>query len=278
MKKLSLYVLTYNQPKQFALWCDSFLQTYPSTFAQCSKYVVNNSDNPFVRESYVALFKKYGCTEIHHKQNLGINDGRYLAARHFQENENEYMVFFEDDMLLHGNDGARCESGFATYHENLFETSVAILEKEKLDYLKLNFTEVFGRNHDNYVWRIFDALRSNSTGAGAKQENGHAGKTRIKYTGTEGGLSYAVGNYYYCNWPILFTKNANTIFFTKQFAFNFEDLWIIMSYLLNDFEFLQSGCLFLSPVNHYRKYSYGDENRKENAAGGQMAKLLSLPR
>jgi hypothetical protein len=126
------------------------------------------------------------------------------------------------------------------------------------------------------VWRIFDALRSNSTGSTAKKDTGHAEKTRIKYTANERGISYAVGNYYYCNWPILFTKRANTIFFIKQFDFNFEDLWIIMSYILNDFEFLKSGCLFLSPINHHRKFSYGDENRKENVSGGQLVKLLSL--
>ncbi len=273
MKDLSIYVLTYNLPKQFELWCQSFLAAYAETFRGCDKYVINNSDDPGVRAEYTRLFDQYSFREICMHQNLGINDGRYVAAKHFHDGENPYMVFFEDDMLLCREAGPLCPSGFARYHEDLFGKSIRIMEKEGIDYLKLNFTEVFGQNHNNHAWEVVKGLQGQG---GDKVFSEHEikniasfeRKTRIKYTASEDGLAYAVGNYFYCNWPIMFTKNANRIFFLREFDAKFETLWMIMSYILNDFEILRSGCLFLSPVNHHRQYSYGAGNRKENVLDG----------
>lgn len=272
MKNLSIYVLTYNLPEQFELWCQSFLRAHEETFSQCEKYVINNSDDPLVEEEYEYLFNKYSFEELRMHQNVGINDGRYIAARHFHDHENKYMIFFEDDMLLCSPESGLCSSGFPRYQEDLFGKSIRIMEKEGIDYLKLNFTEVFGQNHNNHAWEVIKALQGQGgekvfSESEIKNIVSFERKTKIKYTGSEEGLAYAVGNYFYCNWPILFTKNANRIFFLKEFDLKYETLWMIMSYLLNDFEILKSGCLFLSPINHYRKFSYGVGNRKENVLG-----------
>ena len=268
---LSIYVLTYNTPKQFDLWCKSFLEAHENTFNKCKKYVINNSDDPSLKREYQNLFSNYSFKEIHSSQNIGINDGRLLAAKHFHYEKNKYMIFFEDDMLLQSSERKLCRSGFSTYCDNLFEKSISILQKENLDYLKINFTEVYSENHDNVIWHTLNIEGKNDSFTGlSKNKDAYSSKVRIKYTGSRHGLPFAVGNYYYCNWPILFTKNANRIFFEKKFESNRESIWMIVSYLLNDFEFLKSGCLFLSPINHFRKYSYGKENRKENAQGDNI--------
>jgi hypothetical protein len=119
------------------------------------------------------------------------------------------------------------------------------------------------------VWNVLAVSKSNEyfkESASSSKITGSK-KTKISYTGSEEGLAYGVGNYFYCNWPILFTKNANRIFFVLKFERNFEAQWMIVSHLLNDFDILKAGCLFLSPINHHRAYSYGDENRKENKSG-----------
>lgn len=259
-KRLSIYVLTYNLPEQFKMWVESFERNYPRDLKNADKYVVNNSTDPDVAEAYDELFKKYGFTEFK-KNNIGINSGRQFVAEHFATTDNEYMVFFEDDMLLHDR-GNVCKVGFTTHQEDLFSKCMVILRNEKLDYLKLCFSEFYGDNHENWAWyNVPEAKRkeyfSRTDGVSEK-------KVKISHTASYRNLPYAVGEYHYCNWPILFSQEGNKkVFLDTKWAHEYEQTW--MSHVMNLMREgkVKAGCLLASPINHRRDYHYKGK-RKEN--------------
>ena len=45
-----------------------------------------------------------------------------------------------------------CKIGLATYKHQLFEILVKVMDIEKIDYIKINFSEVFGDNSENWAW------------------------------------------------------------------------------------------------------------------------------
>lgn len=265
VSELAIYALTYNLPKQFELFVESFKSAYPREFERCKKYVVNNSTDHQVDQEYKRLFKANGFEEFKFN-NIGINDGRHFCAKHFFNSGHEYMVFFEDDMLLHSaSSDHRCKNGFTTHHNQLFEKSIDIIRNEDLDYLKLSFSEFYGDNHDNWAW--FNVGDQRATYFPERGENISDKKTRISHTGTHKGLPYAVGEYHYCNWPIVFTKRGTKkVFLDNEHDVKYEQTWMSLVQGLMHRGEIKAGCLLASPINHYRKYDYGD-TRKENNRG-----------
>lgn len=263
---LSVYVLTYNLPKQFEMWVEKFETNFPANLkGETKKYVINNSNDDTVDEEYRALFDEYGFTELKYN-NIGICGARQVAAEHFEEGTSKYMVFFEDDMLLCGKEDDRraCKNGFKKYVPNLFQLSMDIIESEDLDYLKLCFTEYFGDNHENWAWYNVPQARRDEWFYQTKQK-ADAKKTMIFYTGAYRNLSYGVGEYHYCNWPILFTRRGNQrVFLDTKFEHKYEQTWMsfVMELLRNGK--VRAGCLLASPITHNRRYHYGKELRKEN--------------
>jgi hypothetical protein len=261
--KLAIYCLTYNTPKQFETWIESFLNSYPETFLNNKKYVLDNTTDKKTKIEYNKIFKKYGF-EVFNYNNIGICDGRQKIAEHFNNSKHEYMVFFEDDMLLHTNE-AFCKNGFRTkFDKNIFDTLMVIVENENLDYLKLSFSEFFGDNHIN--WGITNMSKNNlkpffPDGSINK-------KTKIDYTGSIDSVPYSVGEYHYCNWPIIFTKNGNKkIFIETKYAKNYEQNWMVDTFKKIRSGKIKAGCLLASMINHNRTYYYGNQ-RKENQFSG----------
>ena len=260
--RIAIYALTYNSPKQFSLWVESFKKAFPDDYLKVDKYVINNTNNHEYDTEYTALFKLHGFT-VFSFDNIGICDGRQFAAEHFSTSDNEYMIFFEDDMLLYDT-ANNCKSGFPTHVPKLFDKLLNICESEKLDFLKLSFSEIFGDNHED--WASYNVDDKTGKEYYPSRDDGVSRrKTKIEYTGTYDGLSYAVGGYHYCNWPILFNKVGNRkVFLDKKFPNNYEQHW--MSYVAqkqhNDE--IKAGCLLASPINHSRMYFYGQNKRREN--------------
>lgn len=254
---LAFYVLTYNLPKQFKLWAESFATAYPEMFNKVAKYVFNNSNDPSVNSEYQKLFKKYGFTEFKF-DNIGINDGRHEVAKHFHASRHEYMVFFEDDMLAHTTDGV-CKNGFRTKQDKLFEKAIDILEAEDLDFLKLNFTEFYGDNTQNWAWYNLPLHKKSEY---FPDGDIHTVVTKIS---SRSGLPYAVGEHHYCNWPLLFCKRGNYIvFLEEEYGSKFEQTWMSLAMMRMREGKLKAGCLLASPINHNRVYHYKPGTRREN--------------
>jgi len=262
-ERLAVYALTFNIPAQFKLWVESFKKALPNEYSSVAKYVINNSNDPSVDDEFKEMFAEHGFIEFK-EDNIGICGGRQLAAEHFAASDHEYMIFFEDDMLFQPEGASPCKSGFTSYHAELFDKIIDILENEELDYLKLCFSEFYGDNHENWAW--FNVPGEKKPIYFPNKEDGTNPKaTRVKRTDTHRGLPYAVGEYHYCNWPILFTKSANQkVFIDVKYEHLYEQTW--MSHAMNliwDGE-LNPGTLLATPINHYRKYHYDGKTRREN--------------
>jgi hypothetical protein len=261
-EKIAVYVLTYNIPKQFELWVKSFKETFPNDFNNCTKYVINNSNDPNVDAEYKALFAQYGFKEYKF-DNIGICGGRQFAADHFHDSPHSYMIFFEDDMLFHNKEG-KCKSGFTTYHPELFDKAVDILNNEKLDYLKLTFSEFYGDNHDNWAWYNVP-LDKKDIYFPQRADHVSPKKVKIEYTGTHRGMPFAVGEYFYCNWPLLFSKEGNKkVFIDTKFEHKYEQTWMSFVMTLMREGKVKAGCLLASPINHHREIYYDGTKRREN--------------
>lgn len=278
---LAIYAITYNLPIQFKMWAESFKKAYPSDFESLKKYVVNNSNDPEVAEEYAKLFVDYNFEVIHEGNNIGINDGRVFCAKHFDKSDHKYMIFFEDDMLLvcdgdneadYGESptgviskGDACKNGFIRYIPDLFNKAIHIMEDNQLDFLRFNHTEVFGDCHQNWGFKNIAHERRNEIFPDDKGSAELRWKTRIAYTGTYKGVSYAVGEFHYSNWPLLFNKKGNhQLFLSDQYEHWYEQ---VLSSLSCQYVYdgkMKVGSLLASPINHFRKYHYNGATRREN--------------
>lgn len=260
--RLAMYILTFNLPKQLELWIDTFKKAFPDDFDSSKKYLINNSTDPSVDEHYQQLISDNDMEEFKF-DNIGICDGRHFAAEHFAESDHEYMIFFEDDMLMH-SENKKCKNGLSTYHTDLFDKCIEIMESEKLDYLKMSFSEFYGDNHDN--WASYNVPSNKLDTYFPHREDGVSRrKTKIDYTGVYNGLSYAVGEFHYCNWPLMFNKKGNNaIFLDDVYEHKYEQTWmsLTMDKLRN--EDIKAGCLLASTINHNRAFHYGKNTRREN--------------
>ena len=263
-ERLAIYALTFNLPQQFELWAKSFKTALPKEFDNAKKYVINNSLDPSVNDEYQRLFAEYGFEEFK-KDNIGICGGRQFAAEHFADSDHEYMIFFEDDMLLHQRENTQhCKSGFTTHHQQLFDKCMDIMENENLDYLKLSFSEFYGDNHENWAW--YNVPQHKKQEYFPQKEDGSNSKSTIVFrTGTHRGLPYAVGEYHYCNWPLLFNKAGNKkVFLDDKYEHLYEQTWMSQVMTLMREGKIRAGCLLASPINHERRYHYGANIRREN--------------
>lgn len=264
VEEVAIYTLTFNLPKQFKLFAESFKTAHPRDFKNLKKYVINNSNDPSVDGEYQKLFQEYGFEEFKF-DNIGINGGRHFAAEHFDKSDHEYMIFFEDDMLLQTDVTQHCKAGFTTYHPQLIDKAVEIVKNENLDYLKLCFSEFYGVNHDNWAWYNVRPEEVKRELFPERSDGVSALKTRIDYTGSVRGLPYAVGEYHYCNWPLLFTKSGNRkLFLEEVYSQKYEQTWMSLAMKLIRAKELKVGTLLASTINHFRKYHYGKNTRREN--------------
>jgi len=262
--KLGIYSVAFNIPLQYKMWVDS-TKNHEAMFRNSSKYVINNSTDASTDEEFRALFKKHSIKEIKKSENIGICGARQLCAEMFDESQHEYMVFFEDDMLLCGKDDTPCKNGLMRYDARLFQKCMGIMEKESLDYMKLSFSEFYGDNHLNWAWHNLPLVKKEEYFPGP-QIKGVCNKMKIHYTGSVDGLSYAVGEFHYCNWPVMFSKRGNhKIFLETKWAYPFEQTWMSHAHQLISSGEVKAGCLLATPINHHRAYHYDGSIRKENA-------------
>lgn len=262
--ELALYFLTFNAPEQLQACLEKFRAAFPTILNNSSKYVINNSTDKKTQKEYDRLKDEYGFIE-HKFDNIGITGGRVFAARHFDKSDHKYMIFFEDDMVL--NDSTQrnqiCKAGFKKYDEDLFEKAISILEENALDYLKLTFSEFFGNCHDNWAWYNMDPTSKDQF---LKNDDSPENRTRMFYSGVHRNLAYAIGEFYYSNWPILFSKEGNRKFFIEECSESKIPESILMAKMqkLLRQRKMKGGSLLASPITHRRFKHYGKGQRVEN--------------
>lgn len=79
------------------------------------------------------------------------------------------------------------------------------------------------------------------------------------------GLSYAVGQIYYANWPMIVSRKGNyKMFIETEWSYPYEQTW--MSYMFQQTlnGNLNPAVLLASPINHNRIFHYSSQERREN--------------
>jgi hypothetical protein len=268
--KTSLYVLTYNSPNQFEALCNSYLKTEPNFLQYPRKILVDNSTDLTTYQKYNSLCKTFGFEHIKKEENIGICGGRQFVAEHFNESDSEYYIFLEDDMNLHEKSNQKCKSEYDVWVENLYEKSLEIIHKERYDFLKLSFSEFFGSNDVQWSWynvpqdvrRQYFPNKPNLPEHGLDPDPPLLKQERIKRYKD---LKYIEGDYYYCNWPIWFSRVGNKkVFLDVKWAHPYEQVWMSHVFQLQKKRKVKSAVLALSPINHDRFDFYPAEERVES--------------
>ena len=267
----AIYFLVFNKPKQIEGNLKYIEQYNPDWLKVKHKYVIDNSTDLEAKKRFSEICKKYGFVHIPMHENTGIAGGRQYVAEHFDKLGIEYYVFFEDDMHLNGSDleGKFCRNGLRRYVPNLWNAAHGIMVKDDLDYLKLTFTEVFLDNNEQVSWYNVDASVRESVWPHYKKLPVHnfdpnCPRTQFEYIDRVDELAYGVGQVYYCNWPILFSKEGNKkVFLDKKInppSERAQMAYVFERQLRGE---IKAGVLLASTITHDRKEIYADVERKE---------------
>jgi len=233
------------------------------------KILLDNSSDFSTTPIYSELCSEYGFEHIK-KDNLGICGGRQWIAEHFEKSSMEYMYFFEDDMFFYPTKGEVCRNGFNRFVPNLFSKSLSIIQKERFDFLKLNFSEFFGDNSTQWTWyNVPQTVReeywpdNNKLPETGVSENA----PKVKYDSVRSfdGVPYVTGEVYYCNWPQVVSKEGNRkMFLDTTWAHPYEQTW--MSHMFQETKKgkIKGGLLLLTPTEHNRFDHYSRDLRKES--------------
>ena len=256
--KQAIYITTYNAPEQLCSCFDSISRNDGNwLISNCDVFIINNSDQ--FKEEYDNIIQTLPgrVTEIK-VDNLGICGARQFAAEHFHDSDYETYVYFEDDMII----DSECT-------DHILDAATSILKHEGLDYLKLSYKEVYGDNGTQWAWyNVPDNDRAKLfPEAPHKPINTYslnAPKTKVRSIGSSNQLMYALGDFHYCNWPLVFSREGNEkMFIVVKWDSPFEQTWMSLAYSLQLTGNLKSACILSSPISHQRSQLYQGE-RLEN--------------
>jgi len=267
-KRVGLYVITYNSPDQFETLCKSFEQYDQNYLDLPKKILLNNSIDKSTDKKYKALCKKYGFEEIK-KDNIGICGGRQFIAEHFNTEDLDYCLFFEDDMFFYNGTSSHCKNGFTRKLKGLYKKTVEIMHTEEFDFLKFNFTEFYGDNRKQWSWHNVPVedrkllFPANPTKDSDNVEL--APYLEFKNIKSHKGIPYASGEVYYCNWPQIVSKTGNRkMFLDVTWAYPYEQTWMSFIYQETVKGAIKPGVLLATPTEHDRFDFYPAEERREN--------------
>ena len=267
--KTSLYILTFNFPEQLKHTLESY-KLHPDWLNKTRKILIDNSNKEEAIEGNKQICEEYGFEHIITNENLGINRGRLLAAKHFQESDSDYYIFLEDDMCLHPPELGFCRNGFKLFEEDLFNKIHKIMLKEEYDFLKLSFTEVYMDNHFQCSWyNVPQDIRTqqwpNYNKLPVQGLDPNCPRTKFNKIDNLHGLSYADGEIYYCNWPMIVGKAGNQkMFLDTEWAHPYEQTWMSFMYQETVKGNLKPAVLLSSPIKHDRIIWYEAHERREN--------------
>jgi hypothetical protein len=269
--KTSLYVLTFNFPQQLQTLLDSY-EKHPEWLKHTRKILIDNSTDAIAKINNKEIADKYGFEHIITGKNGGICGGRQIVAEHFHESDSDYYIFLEDDMCIHepSMEGKFCRNGFRQYIPNLYDKIHKIMIKEKFDFLKLSYTEVYMDNNIQVSWyNVPQSIRTEmwpeydklpTTGL-----DPNTPRTNFNNINVLDELSYISGEIYYANWPMIVSKEGNKkMFIDTKWAHPYEQTWMSQMFQDTRSNKLKPAVLLASPVNHNRIIWYKPEERREN--------------
>lgn len=269
--KTSLYMLTFNFPEQIEHTIKTWNDSSPDWMNKPRKILIDNSTDQTAIETNKLLAEKYNFEHIITGKNGGICGGRQLAAEHFNESDSDYYFFFEDDMGLYGVlDAGHCRNGFRNYIPNLYRRVHEIMAKEDFDFLKLSFTEVYMDNNIQVSWynvpqRVRSAMWPDYDQLPVSGLDPYAPRTKFDRIDMHEGVSYAVGDIYYANWPMIVSKKGNKkMFLDTKWEHPFEQTWMSHMFQETVKKNINPAVLLASPVHHNRIKYYKPEERREN--------------
>jgi hypothetical protein len=267
--KTNLYFLTFNFPDQLEATIKSLEKHEDFLTHPCQKVIIDNSTNQEAREGNKAICEAYGFEHIVMNKNTGICGGRQFAAEHFDAGDSDFYLFFEDDMTISDPEEGVCRNGFQKYIPNLYKKIHQIMLKEKFDFLKLSYTEVYMDNNIQVSWynvpqSVRDEVWPNYSQLPTTGFDANCPRTKLKSIEVHDGLSYLSGEIYYANWPHITSRQGNKkMFIDTKWAHPYEQTW--MSHIFQESRKgnINPAVLLASAVTHDRFKHYKPEERIE---------------
>ena len=269
--KTNLYILTFNFPEQVLHTIKSMEKT-PEWLTKPNLILLDNStdNDAIVRNKEIAA--QYNFEYKNLGGNTGICGGRQAAAEHFHDSDADFMFFFEDDMTVNPPEyeGQFCRNGFRKYIPNLYNMLHRIMLKEKFDFLKMTFTEVYFDNDKQCSWyNVPQHIRTRDWPDYDKLPvhglDPNVPLTNFKNIRNLDGLCYIDGEIYYANWPMIVSKEGNQkMFIDTKWAHPYEQTWMSHMYQMTKEGGLRPAVCLASPIWHDRIKYYKPHERREN--------------
>jgi O-methyltransferase len=268
--KTSVYMLTFNFPHQVEHTIQKWLK-HDKFLTSTRNILIDNSTNEEARIANAKICQKYNFEHLITNDNKGICGGRQLAAEHFDQSDSDYYIFLEDDMgIFDPKDNNLCRNGFRKYVPNLYDLIHKVMIRENFDFLKLSYTEVYMDNNIQVSWyNVPQDVRSriwpNYSKLPVTGLDLNCPRTKFKNIEVLDGVSYASGEIYYANWPMIMNKEGNRkVFLDIKWEHPFEQTW--MSYVFQETlkDNIKPGVLLASPIDHERIAHYTPQERREN--------------
>ena len=269
--KTNLYMLTFNFPEQLLHTIESMKKT-PEWLTVPKLVLLDNSTDNNAKIKNQEVAKEYNFEYIDLGGNTGICGGRQAAAEHFNNSDADFMFFFEDDMTSNPPEleGQVCRNGFRKYIPNLYNIVHKIMLEKEFDFLKLSFTEVYFDNDKQCSWyNVPQTIRTRDWPEYDKLPitglDNNCPRTNFNHIYTKDDLSYATGEVYYANWPMIVSKEGNKkMFIDTTWAHPYEQTWMSHIYQLTKEEKIRPAILLASPIWHDRIHYYQPEERRES--------------
>jgi hypothetical protein len=234
--------------------------------------LLDNSTTEEVREENREIAKQYNFEYVSLEGNTGICGGRQAAAEHFHESDADFMFFFEDDMTVNPPEieGQFCRNGFRKYIPNLYNIVHKIMLRDKFDFLKLTFTEVYFDNDKQCTWyNVPQTIRTRDWPDYDKLPvtglDPNAPLTNFKNMRVFDGLAYLDGEVYYANWPMIVSKEGNKkMFIDTKWGHPYEQTWMSHMYQETKLGNIKPAILLAAPIWHDRIKHYEAHERREN--------------
>lgn len=255
-----VYINAFNSPEQLEMVIESFIKYDKRFLDKTEKVLINNSTKENLFSRYDTICDNYNFKDHIKKGNLGICRARQLAAEHFHDSSSQYMLFFEDDMLLDMSE-TKCGFGLNKKVDNLFDMLIRIMNVEKYDFLKLSFSEFYGHNGQQWSWHNVPSPRKEEYFGSVNSKP----NTKFNTIRSLNGVVYADGEIYYSNWPHIINQEGNQkCFLDTKWDNPFEQTWMSHIYSLTKQGKVKPAILLHSPITHNRVHHYEAQERKEN--------------
>lgn len=253
--QFTLYVLSYNCPKQFEYWISRCTDLQ---HAAARKVLINNTNLPHLLAEYDRLCEQHGFE--HQKfDNRGIMGGRVAAAEHFvSEAGDDWCVYFEDDYITHEPTNKLCRSGYPMYVDGWVDKALAIAIRENLHYLKLCFSEVFYDNDVQVSWFNMAHDDRRRYFPGARKAPG----TVFTREGEVDGLGYLIGEVYWSTWPQVMSKEGCRFLLRSDIRGRRSRYAMAELYKLAAARTFRPAVLKATLASHDRKFDYDRNTRK----------------